>query len=197
MEYGELLKTAKANLKAKDILKNYSVGEGSFLRQGPETNFVGRFNLHYFERFGFKFRMIDSEEANTEITLFNRKFKTPILSGALSGMADITEKPLVKIASGVKDSGSMMWVGIASSEQVKEVLKTGCPTVRIVKPFKEIETMVRELKEAEEGGAIAVGTDIDFFYGAKRDDRVLVPKAMAPKSVTELTRLAGERKRPF
>jgi len=83
MEYGELLKTAEANLKAKDILKNYSLAEGASLRQGPETNFVGRFNLQYFERFGFKFRMIGSEEASTETTMFNRKFKTPVLSGAL------------------------------------------------------------------------------------------------------------------
>ena len=171
MEYGELLKAAEANLKAKGVLKNYSLEEGSSLRPGPETNFVGRFNLRYFERFGFKFRMIDSEQANTEKTLLGREFKTPVLSGALSGMADITEKPLVKIASGVKDSGSMTWVGIASSEQVKEVIETGCPTVRIVKPFKESETMIRELKEAEEMGAIAVGTDIDFFYGGKREIR--------------------------
>ena len=197
MEYGELLKTAEANLKAKGILKSYSVEEGSSLRPGPETNFVGRFNLRYFERFGFKFRMIDSEEASTEITLFNRKFKTPILSGALSGMADITEKPLSKIASGVKDSGSMMWVGIASSEQVKEVFETGCPTVRIVKPFKEMEAMIKELKEAEEGGAIAVGTDIDFFYGAKRGEKIFAPKAMAPKSVADLKRLAAATKLPF
>ena len=82
MEYGELLKAAEANLKAKGILKSYSLEEGSSLRPGPETNFVGRFNLRYFERFGFKFRMINSEEASTEITLFNRKLKTPILSGA-------------------------------------------------------------------------------------------------------------------
>ena len=191
MEYGELLKTAEANLKAKGILKSYSVEEGSSLRPGPETNFVGRFNLHYFERFGFKFRMIDSEEASTEITLFNRKFKTPILSGALSGMADITEKPLSKIASGVKDSGSMMWVGIASSEQVKEVFETGCPTVRIVKPFKEMEAMIKELKEAEEGGAIAVGTDIDFFYGAKRGEKIFAPKAMAPKKRRGVEEIGG------
>jgi 4-hydroxymandelate oxidase len=197
MEYRELLKTAEANLKAKDILKNYSLEEGTSLRQGPETNFVGRFNLQYFERFGFKFRMIDSEEASTEVTLFNRRFKTPILSGALSGMADITDKPLVKVASGVKDSGSMMWLGIASSTQVKEVLETGSPTVRIVKPFKEIEAMVKELKEGEEGGAIAVGTDIDFFYGAKRGDRIFVPKAMAPKSAKELKRLVRATKLPF
>ncbi len=197
MEYGELITMAEANLKAKDIFKNYCAGEGTYLRSGPETNFVGRFNLRYFERFGFKFRMIDSREASTEITLFNRKFETPILSGALSGMGDITDKPLVKVASGVKDSGSMMWVGIASSEQVKEVLETQVPTVRIVKPFQEIETMIKELREAEEGGAIAVGTDIDFFYGGKRGDRTFAPKAMGPRSVRELKKLVGITKLPF
>lgn len=164
MEYGEIVSKAEANLKAKGILKNYILGEGSYLRQGAETNFVNSFNHQYFERFGFKFRMIDSKEATTEITLFKREFKTPILSGALSGMVDIAEKPLAKIAAGVKDSGSMMWLGMVSSENLKEVLDTGAPTVRIVKPFQEIETMVRELKEAEEGGAIAVGTDIDFLF---------------------------------
>lgn len=197
MEYGELIRTAEANLKAKDVLKHYSTGEGSSVRPGPETNTVGRFNLRYFERFGFKFRIIDSEDASTEITLFNRKFKTPILSGALSGLGDITEKPLVKVASGVKDSGSMMWLGIASSEHVKEVLETGCPMVRIIKPFKDVDAMIRELKEAEAGGAIAVGMDIDFFYGGKRGDRVFAPKAMAPRSAKELTTLAGATRLPF
>ena len=197
MDYGELIKAAEANLTAKNVLKSYSLGEGSYLREGAETNSVGRFNLQYFERFGFKFRMIDSREASTEVTLFNRTFRTPILSGALSGMVDITDRPLVKVASGVKESGSMMWVGIASSDQVREVFETGVPTVRIVKPYQEIEMMIKELKEAEEGGAIAVGTDIDFFYGAKRGDRVFAPKAMAPKSVKELKRLVAATKLPF
>ena len=197
MEYGELMRLAEENLKAKSIFKNYCLKEGTYLRMGTETNFVGRFNLQYFERFGFKFRVIDSKVASTEVTLFDRKFKTPILSGALSGMADITEKPLMKVASGVKNSGSMMWVGIASSDQVKEVLETGVPTVRIVKPYQETETMIKELKEAEEGGAIAVGTDIDFFFGAKRGDRPFAPKAMAPKSLKELKKIVKTTKLPF
>lgn len=197
MEYGELVRKAEAQLMAKGILKNYTMGEKSYLRQGAETNFVNAFNHRYFERFGFKFRIIDSQEANTEITLFKKTFKTPILSGALSGMVDITEKPLAKIASGVKDSGSMMWLGIVSSENLKEVLDIGAPTVRIVKPFQDSETMVRELKEAEAGGAIAVGTDIDFFYGGKRGDRTFAPKAMGPKSLAELKKLVGVTKLPF
>jgi len=197
MEYKELIARAEANLKAKDILKNYSAGEGSYIRSGPETNFVGQFNLQYFERFGFKFRMIDSKLASTEITLFNKKFVTPILSGALSGMTDITDKALEKVALGVKDSGSMMWIGIASPEQMKEVLKAGVPTVRIVKPFQDIDMMIKELKEAEEGGAIAVGTDIDFFYGGKRGDRVFAPKAMGPRTGRELQKLVGVTRLPF
>jgi len=197
MEYRELIAAAEANLKAKNILKNYSVEEGSYLRQGAETNFVNRYNLQYFERFGFRFRLIDSEEATTETTLFGHKFKTPLLSAAVSGMADITDRPLAKIASGIRDSGSMMWVGIVSLEQLKEVLDTGVPTVRIVKPFRDTDAMIRELKEAEAEGAIAVGTDIDFFYGAKRGDRTVSPKTMGPKSLEDLKLVARSTKLPF
>ena len=141
--------------------------------------------------------MIDSHEASTETVLFDRKFKTPILSAALSGMTDITEKPLREVAVGIGNSGSMMWVGIASPEHVKDVLKTEVPTVRIVKPFQDVEMMIKELKEAETAGAIAVGTDIDFFYGGKRGDRTFAPKAMAPKSLTALKELASVTRLPF
>lgn len=189
MEYGELIKMAESSLKAKGTLEIYE--------RTAETNFVGRFNLRYFERFGFKFRMIDSKEASTDITLFGREFQTPILSAALSGLTEITEKPLREIALGVGKSGSMMWVGIASANQMKDVLETGVPTVRIVKPFQDVEPMIQELKEAEQGGAIAVGTDVDFFYGGKREDTTFAPKAMAPKSLAELKELAEVTNLPF
>jgi isopentenyl diphosphate isomerase/L-lactate dehydrogenase-like FMN-dependent dehydrogenase len=197
MEYPELIAAAEANLKAKGILKNYSVDEGIYFRQGAETNFANRSSRRCFERFAFKFRLIGSAEASTETTLFKRKFKTSILSGALSGMNDIVEKPLVKIASAVKDSGSMMWLGVVSLEQFQEVVETGAPTVRIVKPFRDTQAMIKELKEAEQAGAIAVGTDIDFFYGAKRGDKPPAPKTMGPKSVEELRMLAEVTKLPF
>jgi len=197
MDYQELIAAAEANLMAKSILKNYSVGEGVHFRQGTETNHANCSSREYFERLAFKFRLIDSAEASTEITLYNHKFKTPILSGALSSMGDVAEKPLIKVASGIKDSGSMMWLGIVSSEQFKEVVETGVPTVRIVKPFRDTQAMIKELKEAEVAGAIAVGTDIDFFYGAKRGDKPAAPKTMGPKSAEELKMLAGVTKLPF
>jgi isopentenyl diphosphate isomerase/L-lactate dehydrogenase-like FMN-dependent dehydrogenase len=190
MEYEQLLKRAEDNLRAKGIFENYQ-------KKGSETNFVGFFNERYFARFGFKFRMIDSCEASTEVSLFNRKFETPILSAALSHMTDITDKPLEALAVGVKSSGSMMWVGIASSAQVRDVLETKVPTVRIVKPLQDLRAVQKELAEAEQGGAIALGMDIDFFYGGKRGDRVFAPKAMSPRSLTELRKLARDTQLPF
>lgn len=167
MEYSQLIAAAESNLKAKNALNNYSVGEGNYARRGAETNHVGLYNQQYYERFGFKFRLIDSQAASTEIKLFGRTFKTPIFAGALSGMTEITDNPLVKIAAGVKDSGSLMGLGIITTQQLHEVLEVGAPTFRIVKPFLDIEAMVKELKEAEAAGVIAVGTDITFFYGGK------------------------------
>ena len=88
MEYRELIAAAEANLKAKGILKNYSVDEGIHFRQGTETNHANCSSREYFERLAFKFRLIDSAEASTEITLYGHKFKTPILSAAVSSMGD-------------------------------------------------------------------------------------------------------------
>jgi isopentenyl diphosphate isomerase/L-lactate dehydrogenase-like FMN-dependent dehydrogenase len=102
MEYGDLIQKAEANLKARNVLRSYVMEEGTSLREGAETSFVARFNSRYFERFGFKFRVIDSQEASMEITFFGRKFKTPLLSGALSGLTEATEKPLLKIAPASK-----------------------------------------------------------------------------------------------
>lgn len=190
MRYDELMKKAEEVLEAKGALKNYR-------GLGAETGYTGRFNMEYFKAFGFKLRMIDSVEANTEITLFNRKFNTPITSGALSGMTNVTEEPLGKMAAGVREAGSMMWVGITTSEQFLSVVKTGVPTVRIVKPYADPEKMARELKEAEQAGAIAVGTDIDFFYGGKVGDHTFAPAAMGPKSMEQLKEIMAITKLPF
>ncbi|MBI4596526.1 MAG: alpha-hydroxy-acid oxidizing protein [Candidatus Tectomicrobia bacterium] len=190
MRYGELIQKAEEALEAKGVLKNYR-------GLGAETGYTGRFNFEYFKAFGFKLRMIDSVLADTEITLFNRRFKTPITSGALSGMTNVTDNPLSKLATGVKEAGSMMWVGITTSDQFLSVIKTGVPTVRIVKPYADMQKMISEIKEAEEAGAIAVGTDVDFFYGGKVGDHTFAPGAMGPKSTDQLKELVAITKLPF
>lgn len=197
MEYSELIAKAESNLKAKNIFKKYSLGEGNPSRIGAEGNYVGRFNVQYFERFGFKFRLIDSQEASTETTIFRHSFKTPIFSAAFSGLNDIADKPLVKIAAGIKESGAMMLLGNVSSQQLQEVIELGVPTVRIIKPLCNLDLMIDELREAEQIGAIAVGTDIDLSYGSKTGDRKHAPRPVGPISLEDLRTLVQTTKLPF
>lgn len=44
---------------------------------------------------------------------------------------------------------------------------------------------------------MAVGVDIDFFYGGKRGDRLFAPKAMGPKTSREMRMLVEGTRLPF
>jgi 4-hydroxymandelate oxidase len=87
-----------------------------------------------------------------------------------SELVKITNSPLVAIANGVKAAESLMFVGICSREQLREVVETGVPTVKIVKPYKNHRLVISEIEIAEEIGAKAVGMDIDFIAGGKNRD---------------------------
>ncbi len=190
MQYDELMEMALAKLEEKGALRRY-------MGLGAETGYSGRYNKEIFKAFGFKFRMIDAVPADTSITLFGRQFKTPVMCAALSGMTDITEEPLTKIATGVMEAGSLMWVGITNQKQFDDVLKTGAPTVRIVKPFADLDKMYRDIEQAEKGGAVAVGMDIDFFFGGKVGERTFAPEAMGPKNSKEFSDLISSTDLPF
>jgi isopentenyl diphosphate isomerase/L-lactate dehydrogenase-like FMN-dependent dehydrogenase len=106
MDYAKLVQKGMENLQSKGILQKY------YQRLGTETGYSARYNLEFFKRFGFKFRIIDSQEASTEITLFGKIFRTPIFSSApFWECKDITENALTKLAIGMQDTGSMMWLG--------------------------------------------------------------------------------------
>ncbi len=190
MQYDELMEAALMKMEEKGALKRYT-------GKGAETGYAGRYNREIFKAFGFRFRMIDAVAADTSMTLFGRQFKTPIMCAALSGMTDITDEPLAKIAKGVSEAESLMWVGITNEEQFNSVLATGAPTVRIVKPFADMEKMYGEIRQAEDGGAFAVGTDIDFFFGGTVGERMFAPAAMGPKNSEELKELISATRLPF
>lgn len=190
MDYRELMQKGLETLEGKGLGRKYE-------RPGVETGYAARYNLEYFRRFGFKCRVIDSREASTGLSLFGRTFRTPIFGAALSGMHDITEEPLPKLAAGLGEAGSMMWLGISSPQEVRSVLQTGTPTVRIVKPFKDLDKMKQEIREAEAGGALAVGCDVIFSYGGKREERCFAPAALSPKSTAELKELVRATSLPF
>ena len=109
---------------------------------------------------------------------------------------------LEEIAEGVAEAGSWFWVGAIEIEQIQRIIELKVPVVRIVKPFanksrSETARVIYELKEAEDRGCIAVGTDIDVFFGEKTGDEPPYRYSLGPKSMEEMRQFVEATKLPF
>lgn len=193
MKYGEIFSKAMSVLKEQGKYELFRTSR----ELGTESGYVHRHNLEFFKTLSFEMRLIDTEVANTETEIFGHKLRTPVMSGAMSGLQQFTDDPLVKIARGVGKAGSMMWIGGCPLEQLEPVIKTGVPTVKIVKPYKDNKEIERRIVDAEEKGAVAVGIDIDFFLGGKRGDDEILAGAVGPKTTQELKGFRSITKLPF
>ncbi len=189
MNYEELYNKGMEKLREHSLDANREFG--------AETGASIKKDRDFLDSLSFEMRLIDSREACISTNILGYDLKTPIMPGAMSGMGPLADDPLVAVARGVKEAGSMMWVGICSSSQLERVINTGVPTVKIIKPYQDDELIIKKLKEAEDMGAVAVGIDIDFFFGGKRKENILMPEAMAPRSVNELREFKDMTDLPF
>ncbi|MFH0843956.1 MAG: alpha-hydroxy-acid oxidizing protein, partial [Pseudomonadota bacterium] len=170
----------------------------AFASYGTETGYSRVTNYEFFKTIAFKIRTIDTKPADTGTALFGKSLSTPIIAGAMSNPRGGGMKDALKIwALGMKEADSMMGVGITGSGDFRELMQVGVPTYRISKPYKDRGKMVKEMKEAEELGAVAVGTDIDFVCGGKSGDNTFFDKEMHPLSSGELRDLRKETSLPF
>ena len=193
MKYDEIFS------KAMTILKEQGKYE-TFMREreaGAESGYGHRHNLEFFDTLSFEMRVIGTEVSSTETEVFGHRLCTPVMSGAMSGLQQYTSDPLVKIARGMRQAGSMMWVGICQPEELGAVIDTGVPTVDIVKPYKDDKEVERRIVEAEKRGAVAVGMDVDFCLGGKRGDSETMVGVVAPKSSQQLKDFKSITKLPF
>jgi isopentenyl diphosphate isomerase/L-lactate dehydrogenase-like FMN-dependent dehydrogenase len=190
MRYDEILESAHRKMKANGLFEAMTF-------QGTETGYTRLSNDQFFKTIALKLRTIDTVPADTRARLFGRELNTPIIAGAMSRPAWKMENCLTAWAKGVKEAGSIMGAGIVTSKDFVQIMKTGAPTYRISKPFKEREKIVEIFREAERLGALAVGTDIDFVLGQKAGDRIFHADEMAPLSCKELEGLRKETGLPF
>lgn len=190
MDYDELVERA---LKKLEELGDYDQierfkGTGG----GCESGQTSIINREYFNQIRLRMRLIDSKEADTTLQIFGLHLKTPIMSGAMSHMTDIEEEPLREIAKGLKEVGSLMWVGIATNQQLQQVIEEEVPTVKISKPYADSRKIIEKITFAEDAGAVAVGVDIDFFH------KGMMPFGlMGPKTLGELRDIISAVNIPF
>jgi len=142
-------------------------------------------------------RYFDPVESDTGVNLFGARLKTPAFCSAISRTAWMTDADLVEIARGLAKAGSMLVLGIGGSEAMQSCIDTGVPVVKMVKPYRNTELIYQKVRDAEARGAVAVGIDIDHFYGSFRDGRGQNTETFAPQPTDDIRQAISSTKLPF
>lgn len=160
----------------------------------PEEGYNHISNREIFKLFAIRTRVIDAVPAETAFNLFGESFKAPILCSAMSSLGTEMMKALAK---GFKEANSIMGIGISSEKQLEEVLSVGAPTIKYVKPYKDFDLLINKLKHAENAGAMAVGCDVIYGFGAKFGEKVFLSDHLSPLSQKQLEKLVKLVSIPF
>ena len=154
-------------------------------------------NRRYLDSLFFQTKLFDPVEVDTSLTLFGVRLKTPVFSSPLSGFNQLGETALVDIARGLSQAGSLMMLGIGGSAELQSAIDTGVPVVKMVKPYRRTELIFEKVRDAERRGCVAVGMDIDHFYGRLAGDRVDRDEIFGPQGTEELKQLISQTRLPF
>lgn len=185
---GDYIEAGRQSLLSRDIQKI----------RGTETGTVVRVNREYIDSILIEMRMIDAtEHPSTEFELFGRTFATPVMSAALSGLDNISPKGMATLAQGVAAANACMWAGIGQDQELHEIVSSGAPTIKIIKPYRDHDKIFQKLETAEKEGCLAVGMDTSFFFGSQVGEKVIAKDLVSPKSAAELRSFIEATKLPF
>ena len=166
--------------------------------RGALTGHAVSMNREYIDSISIEFRLLDGPTVpDTSLEVFGQKLNTPIMSAALSGLGGIAPSGMVKTATGVNNANSCMWIGICEKDEFFDITQNCDHSIRIVKPYNDINKIKEHIKEAEQAGCLAVGMDIDHFYGGEKGDSLIATNAFSPKSPDELADIINSTNLPF
>jgi len=185
----ELFTLAKENLKVKGV-------EGQL---PSASNYLAssQANRRLLDSIFMKPRFLDPVEPDTDCTLFGVKMRVPAFCSALSKPGYLSDDEMTDLVRGMGNAGSIMMLGIGGSELLQSAIDTGTPVAKMVKPYRETELIYKKVKDAESRGCVAVGIDIDHFYGIYRDGRSMRAETFAPKPTEEIRQAISLTKLPF
>ena len=151
-------------------------------------------NRKYLDHLLVESRIVGAVRPRTDVTLFGRKFNTPIATGALSHL----KGGMVDFAKGAAEAGAACFLGMGSCDELEQVLQTGAGVIKIIKPYADPEEIRSRIRCAEEHGAVAVGMDVEHSVNV-RDDRasVVVGQQMKLPTLEELAGYVRETRLPF
>jgi 4-hydroxymandelate oxidase len=168
-EWSSILSIVRSKLEE---MKPASKGNWTHIAGGSETGATWRRNLEAFEGIGFVSRTIHGvqrEEVDLGVDLLGTRWALPIAVAPMSSaIHDLCENPFVEMAEGAKAAGTAASVGYPNGSDIhKRMVEAGAPTFRIIKPLRNTDRLIEDLKGAEEAGCFAAGIDSDAAAGLK------------------------------
>lgn len=151
----------------------------------------------YFDSILITPRYLDSDLADTSITMFGRDYKTPIMTAALSHLHNTCENGMVEFAKGAKECGAMHFVGMGEDDELEDIIATGADTVKIIKPHADDAEVFRRIEHAVSHGAIAVGMDIDHALSGNGGYDNVLGLPMRSKTTAQLSEYVKAAGVPF
>lgn len=184
---GTYIIDGEKKLQEKEIVSRYAAAPGNSVR----------ITRDYIDSLLIEMRAIDSIEASTKMELFGEPFTTPVMVAALSGLDNIRPNGMVEVAKGAAAAGAVMWAGIGEESELRAMIETGAKTVKIIKPYADTDLIFEKIAQAEKYGAFAVGMDIDFVFGSKKQKGNAQGKPVSPKALDDIKSYIKATKLPF
>jgi len=151
----------------------------------------------YFDSLLVEMRHLDGVLPSTKLELYGEIFDTPIMMAALSHLKGLHENGMVEMAKAAKILGSVNWAGMGDESELDLIAETGARTIKIIKPYKDRESLVHKIKHAESVGALAVGIDTDHSFNHKGEYDNVRGYEMLPVMLDELREFVSMTKLPF
>ncbi|MBP3603091.1 MAG: alpha-hydroxy-acid oxidizing protein [Lachnospiraceae bacterium] len=151
----------------------------------------------YFDSLLVEMRHIDNQKPNTTFKLYGEQFETPIMMAALSHLHNVRKDGMAEMARGALMAGAVNWAGMGDEEELEGITQTGARTIKIIKPYKDNDVILKRIEHAEKCGVMAVGIDVDHAFAGNGEYDNVFGHEMRPKSFEELREFASSTKLPF
>ena len=151
----------------------------------------------YFDSLLIEFRHIDSIIPDTGISLFGKKFDTPVTTAALSHLERCHPEGLTEMARGAKAANAVAFVGMGDEDELDRITATGAKSIKIIKQYADNDVIFKKIKHAEKCGCLAVGMDFDHAFTRMGKHDEIHGLKMAGKSLDELKSFVAATTLPF
>lgn len=151
----------------------------------------------YLDRYCIEWRMLETEEATTECTLFGRTLATPIMLGGFAHYHKLQPGGAPEYAKAAVAMNTAMWMGYCDEEELEAVIAVGAPAARICKPFADREITLRTIQHDKAAGACAIAMDVDHAYNKKGRYDEFFDKPLAPQTRESLSEYVQSSDLPF